>query len=67
MKASIGGFVKIVDVLIEHEAILDLKTVKGYTALSLSILNQHPEVVSRLLLAGADLKVKDKVCNTIVF
>ena len=63
MKASCHGHVKIVEVLIKHEAILDLKTVKGHTALALSILHQHPTIVSRLLLAGASTTIKDKVHN----
>ena len=61
MKATCHGHVKVVDVLIEHEAILDLKTTKGHTALALSVLHQHPAITSRLLLAGASTRIKDKV------
>ena len=61
MKASYRGHVKVVDTLIEHEAILDLKTTKGHTALALSILHQQPPVVSRLVIAGANTGIKDKV------
>ena len=61
MKATISGHVKVVDVLIEHQAILDLKTIKGHTALAFSVLHRHPHIVSKLLLAGADIRITDKV------
>ena len=66
MKASYCGHVKTVEVLIEHEAILDLKTAKGLTALTYSVLHQHSDIVSRLVLAGANTRVKDEVLYSIL-
>ena len=63
MKASYGGHIKVVDALIEREAILDLKTDKGLTALTYAVLHQQSDVVSRLVLAGANTRVKDEVCS----
>ena len=51
----------IVDTLVESGAILDLKTIDGHTALTVAVLNQQPKIVSKLLLAGADISIKDKV------
>ena len=62
MKASAYGHTDIVELLVESRAILDLKTTDGHTALSVAVLHQRPKIVSKLLLGGADLKVRDKVC-----
>ena len=61
IKASAGGHSTIVDALIGSEAILNLKTTEGHTALTKAVIHQHPNIVSKLLLAGANLRIKDKV------
>ena len=52
---------EVVDALIEAGAIVSLKKTNGHTALAVAVLNEHHTIVKKLLLAGADPTVKDRV------
>lgn len=60
MKASFKGHYDIVVLLIEENAIIDLKSKQRRTALSFAVESGHLEVVKVLLLAGANALITDK-------
>ena len=62
MKASASGNVEVAGVLLEAGAVIDLKSTSGHTALAEAVCNQHVRMVEKLLLAGADVGIRDKVC-----
>ena len=61
MKASAYGQVEVMDALIEAGTIINLKKTNGHTALAVAVLNQQLKIINKLLLAGADPTIKDKV------
>lgn len=61
MKASAYGHVDVVDTLIQAGTIVNLKKTNGQTALAIAVFNQQHKIINKLLLAGADPTIKDKV------
>ena len=61
IKASACGHLEVVNILVESGAILNLKKASGHTALAVAVLNHHHKVVERLLMAGADVGIRDTV------
>ena len=62
IKASAHGQKEVVSILIEYGAILNLKRNSGHTALAVAVLSQQDNVVDSLLMAGAEIGIRDKVC-----
>lgn len=59
MEAAIGGYAKVVKVLMEYYPNLDAKDKKGNTALSLAVQNGHIDVVKMLVASGVDVSTKN--------
>jgi ankyrin repeat protein len=60
ISACIGGFVEVVEFLLQHKGCnLELKTVDGTTALFEACRKGHFEIVQQLVHAGADLDNAD--------
>ena len=57
------GFPKIVHILGEIGANTDARNKEDETALHVASARGHPECVRCLLDAGADLNLRNKVCN----
>ena len=66
MKAAKSGNLEILQVLINAEAILDLKSKQGLTALMYAVQNRSEQAAKKLLLAGADGNARDKGGKTVV-
>ena len=66
MKAAKSGSLEILQVLINAEAILDLKSKQGLTALMYAVQNRSEQAAKKLLLAGADGNARDKGGKTVV-
>ena len=60
MLASHAGHREVVEVLIAHQANLNVAAKFGLTALMLAIVAGHQEVAARLVNAGADLALRGK-------
>eukprot|EP00900_Chrysochromulina_parva_P005177 jgi/Chrpa1/14660/Chrysochromulina_OHIO_Genome00005064-RA len=59
-----GGHLACVETLLEARALVDATNVVGRTALHLAARMNHPEIVRRLLDAGADRSIRCKVGKT---
>ena len=66
MIAAKSGNLVILQVLINAEAILDLKSKHGLTALMYAVQNKSEQAAKKLLLAGADGSARDKGGKTVV-
>ena len=66
MIAAKSGNLEILQVLINAEAILDLKSKHGLTALMYAVQNKSEQAAKKLLLAGADGSARDKGGKTVV-
>ena len=61
------GYIDIVQLLIEAGAMLNLRTAPedtGYTPFIIATMNRHSEVMSMLIIEGADIHCKDHLGNT---
>jgi len=57
-QAAYGGHVKVVDMLLQAGATVDLRCGEGETALFMAVYKNRVDVVQRLLEAGADASLK---------
>jgi len=62
--SAAGGHLACVETLLEARALVDATNVVGRTALHLAARMNHPEIVRRLLDAGADRSIRCKVGKT---
>ncbi|MEI0697330.1 ankyrin repeat domain-containing protein [Brachyspira intermedia] len=62
--ASKNGHIKIVRLLIDSGADINLKNIADVTVLILASMNNHLEIVKYLVENGADINVKDKKGRT---
>ena len=59
--ASYHGWQKMIDQLVQRGADLDAQSNNGWTALHVSVGQEHLEVVGQLLRAGADVTVRNRL------
>ena len=64
--SAAGGHLACVETLLEARALVDATNVVGRTALHLAARMNHPEIVRRLLDAGADRSIRCKVGKTAI-
>ena len=67
MNAVVGGNIKIVKLLAEHGADLDLQDSNGITALIHAVLHENIAIVKYLVDSGANVNVRDDRGNTATF
>ncbi len=58
--AASGGFVEIVQILLNSNAKLNVQDYEGYTPMHIAARDEHPEIVRMLVKAGASMDVQDK-------